>query len=148
MLLWYPYQFFKLPTKYFAFQKYIYFLDYATTIVSMFPPLPPLHTAPSQAISTPLFMSMVICISSLAAFFLYCTLCPHGYSVTTNLYFLTLHLFTNSPRTSSTLAAIRNVLCIYVFVSVLLCLVCFLDSNVDRYVFIAILLFIVLIIFF
>ena len=42
----------------------------------------------------------------------------------------------------------RNALLIHDSVSVLVYLVCFLDSIVDRYVFIAILLFIVLILFF
>ena len=46
----------------------LYFIDYAITVVLIFPPAP-LHPAPPlpQAIPPPLFMSMVMCINSLAA---------------------------------------------------------------------------------
>ena len=79
--------------------------------------------------------------------FLYCTLHPHGYSVTIYLYFLipsTLHPFAHIALLSGNH---QNVLRICDSVLVLLvCLV--LDLIVDRYVFIATLLFIVLIFFF
>ena len=77
-------------------------------------------------------------------------------------YFISAWLFSNyllvlvNPLTSSPILPQclpsdndQNVLHLHESVSVLLvCLVCFLDSIVDRYVFIAILLFIVLILFF
>ena len=70
-------------------------------------------------------------------------------AVTTYLYFLipsSLHPFPLTPLTSGNH---QNILCIHDSVSVLLvCSVCFLGSIVDRYVFSAILLFIVLIFFF
>ena len=69
----------------------------------------------------------------------------HGYSVTTSLYFLIpspLHLLPRLPLSSGNHQNHDSV-------SVLLvCLVCFLDSIVDRFIFFAILLFIVLIFFF
>ena len=87
-------------------------------------------------------------IGSLLLHFLYCALHPHGYSVTTYLYFLilsTLHLF---PHTTLPPGNNQNTLSIDDSVSVFpVCLVCFLDSIVHRYVFIDILLFIVLIFF-
>ena len=64
--------------------------------------------------------------------FLYCTLHPHGYS---NYLFVLL-----SPLTSSLIPPSSgnngNLLCIHDSVSILfVCLVCFLESVVDRYVF-------------
>ena len=79
---------------------------------------------------------------------LYCTVHPHGYSVNTYLYFLIpspLHPFPHTPFPSGNH---QNALHIRNSVSVLVCLVCFLDLIVDRYVFFAILLFIVLMFFF
>ena len=91
----------------------------------------------------------VMCISSWLFHSLYCTLHPYVYFATTYLYLLIpspLHSFPHNLLPSCTH---QNALCIHDSVSVLLvCLVCFLDSVVDRYIFIAILLFIVLIFFF
>ena len=65
-----------------------------------------------------------------------CTLHPHGYSVTTYLYFLiSSHLrpFSLSPFPSG---IHQNTLHVHDSVSVLLvCLVCSLDSVVDRYIY-------------
>ena len=76
---------------------------------------------------------------------------PHGYSVTTYLYFLILSPLHPFPHTLPSSANHQNALCIHDSVSVPLfvsvCLVCFLDSIVESYVF-AILSFIVLIFFF
>ena len=81
--------------------------------------------------------------------FLFCTLRTHGYSVTIYLYFLIpshLHPVPYMPLPSSNH---QNALHIHDSVSVLLvCLLCFLDSIIDIDVFIAILLFIVLIFFY
>ena len=80
--------------------------------------------------------------------FLYCTLQPHDYSVTTYLYIIpsSLHPFSHIPLPSDNH---QNALCIQDSVSVILVsLVCFLVTIGDRYVFIAILLFIVFIFFF
>ena len=80
--------------------------------------------------------------------FLCCTLHPHPYSVTTYLYFLIPlppHPF---PHTTLPSGNHQNALHIHDSVSVLVCLVCFLDSIVDRYVFVATLLFKVLIFLF
>ena len=102
------------------------------------------HHAFLQAIHTPLFMSYAY------KFF--------GYSISytalyipmaiLRLYFLIPSLLHPFPHTCLTSGNHQNVLCIHDSVSVLVCLVCFLDSIVDRCVFIAILLFIVLIFFF
>lgn len=79
--------------------------------------------------------------------FLHCTLHAHGYFINTYLYFWSLHLFTHSPRIPSHLATIKT-LRIHDSASVLfVCLFCK-DLIVDRYVCIAILLFIVLMFFF
>ena len=113
--------------------------------------LPLLHPAPHTPLGNPLTIVHVLgsCIGSLATPFLI-------------LYFTFLWLFCNyllvllnpSPLHPFSHMPLppgnhQNTLCIHDSVSVLLvCLVCFLDSIVDRYVFIAILLFIVLIFFF
>ena len=90
----------------------------------------------------------VICVSSLATPFPILYFTSPGYSVTTYLYFLIPsppHPFLYIPLPS---AHHQNVLHIHDSVSVLLLfLVCFLDSLVDRYVFIEILFFVVLILF-
>ena len=68
-----------------------------------------------------------------------------------NYLFILLNPHTSSPIPHNLLTSgnCQNTLHIHDSVSVLLvCLVCFLDSIVDRYVFIAILLFIVLIFYF
>ena len=71
------------------------------------------------------------------------------YSVTNNLYFSIPSPFFSHPSNTLPSGNHQNVLCIYDSVSVLLVhLFCFLDSIVDRYVLIAILLFIFLIFFF
>ena len=103
------------------------------------------HPLLPQAIPTPLFMS----IGPVYKFF--GTLFPI-------LYFTSLWLFCNTdwyflislplhslPLTPHPSSKCPNTLCIHDSVSVLVCLVCFLDSIIDRYVFIAILWFIVLI---
>ena len=72
----------------------------------------------------------------------------HGYSVTTYLYFLIPSPLHPLPHTLLPSGNHQNTLCIHDCVSVLrVCLICFLDLIVDRYVFFAILLFIVLILF-
>ena len=76
------------------------------------------------------------------------TLHPHGYLVTTYLYFLIpspLHPFPDNRLPSGNP---QNALHIHDSVSVLLCFISFLDLIVDTHVFITILLFIVLIFFF
>ena len=73
---------------------------------------------------------------------LYCTLYLHDYSVTTSLYFLIPSPFSPISPTPMPSGHCQNILCIYDSVSVLLVrLFWFLDSIVDRYIFIAILLF-------
>ena len=105
---------------------------------TQYPPLP-------QTIPTPLFMSMGH-VYKYFGYSIFCTLCPHGYSVTIHLYFLIpspLHPFPHTPSGKH-----QNTLCIHDSFSVLVCIVCFLGSVVERYIFIAILLFIVLKFFF
>ena len=123
-------------------------------LVVPFPPLyspPPCTTPPTHIPLPPAFSSCpgVIHISSLAAPF------PIPYFTSPWLFckylFLLLNPFTSPPISatpSSHLATIKNPLHIHDSVSVLVCLVSFLDSTVDRYVFITILLFIVLNFFF
>ena len=73
---------------------------------------------------------------------------PYDYSVKTNLHFLIPSPFSSIPHNFHRSGNHQNFLCMYDFVSVLLvCLFCFLDSIVDRCVFIAILLFIFFIFF-
>ena len=115
----------------------------------IFPPLPPPPSTPHSLRQSPDHCSCpwVMRVSSLATPFLYCTLHLHSYCITTYLYFFIfspLHPFPYMPPPSGNH---QNALCIHNSVSVfLVCLVCFLDSIVDRYVFIAI-LFIVLTLF-
>ena len=82
---------------------------------------------------------------------LLCSLCftlhPYDYSVTTNLYFLIPSPFSPILLTLLLSGYHQNVLCIYDSVSVLIVYFVFLDSINDRYVFIAISLFIILIFF-
>ena len=131
----------------------LYFIDYAITVVLTFPVcLPPPFT---QYPSTPSGNSphhcscpWVMCICSLTTSF------PILYFVSPWLlcnYLFVLNILTSSPIPPHPLSSgnHQNTLHIHDSVSVLLvCLVCVLDSIVDRYVFIAILLFIVLIFFF
>ena len=65
--------------------------------------------------------------------------------------FVFMNLFISSPIPPQPLPSDnhQNALCIHDSVSIpFVCLVCFLESTVDRYVFIAIFMFIILIIFF
>ena len=130
---------------------FLFLIDYITVVLIFFP-FAPFHPVPTTPSSNPPIIVHVhgLCIETLwLLHFLHCTLYPHGYSVTTYLYFLipsSLHPFPHTPLTSGNH---QNILCIHDSVSVLLvCSVCFLGSIVDRYVFSAILLFIVLIFFF
>ena len=113
-------------------------------------PFAPLQLAPPTVSGNPHAIVHVhgSCVQVLwLLHFLYCILHLHGYSVTTNLYFLIpspLHPFPPAP---SHLATMKHFPRIHDSVSVLVHLVCFLDSTVDRYIFIAILLFVVLIFF-
>ena len=123
---------------YFFFLK-LYWLCYYSG--PDFSPLPPStqHPLLPEAILPTLFMSMGHVCKFWLLHFLYCTVHPHGYSISTCLYFLIpspLHPFPHIPPSNW---PHQNILCICDSVSVLLvCLVCFLDSIVDRYVFIAI----------
>ena len=120
--------------KQFSFLK-LYFIDYAITVTPTFSlcPLPPSTPTSLRQSKHNCSCSWVMCISSLAISFLH----PHGYCVTTYLYLITspLHPFPHTPISSG---SHQNTLCIHDSVSVLVCLVCFLDSIVDRYVFISI----------
>ena len=125
----------------------LYFIDYVTTIVLNFLPFPSSiqhYTLP--AIPTLLFMSM----GHVYKFFRYSISYTVLYTpwLFCNYLFVLLNpfLFFTHPPDSSHLDIIKM---FYDFVSVLLVhLFCFLDSIVDRYVFIAILLFIFLIFLF
>ena len=113
----------------------LYFIDYAIIVALIFPPLPPTHPASPTPSQSPRHCSCpwVMHISSLATPF-------------PILYFISPWLFCNylfvllNPPTSSPLPPHphpsenhQNNLCILDSVSVLLiCLVCFLDSIVDR----------------
>ena len=136
-------------------RTHFFLLNYILLIMllqlSQFFPCCPPHIAPStpQAIPTPLFMSMGHAYKFFGYSISYTVLyIPHGYSVSTNLYFLIpspLHPF---PQTPLPFGNHPNILHIRDSVSVLFCVVRFLDSVVDRYMFIAILMCIVLIFFF
>ena len=112
----------------------------------------PLHSIPHHAPSgNPHTVVHIhgscICVLWLLSF-LCCTLHPHDSSVTTCLYFLIPSPFLIHPSNPFPSDNYQNILCIYNSVSVLLvCLFCFLDSIVDWYVLIAILLFIFFIFF-
>ena len=129
--------------------NYIYRLCYYNYL--NFPPCPPPFNNPHSLSLSPHHCSCpwVIHVSSLATPFPILEFISHGYSVTTYLYFLIpspLHPFSPTPLPSGNH---QNVFCIYDSTSVLpVCLVCFLDSIVHRYIFFAILLFIVLIFYF
>ena len=111
----------------------LYFIDYAITVL-IFPTLLPLHPAPPipQAVPLSLFTSM----SHAYTFF--------GYSISytllyipmlwCNFLFVLLNTLTSSPIPLSS-GNHKNNLCIHDSVSVSVCLVCFLDSIVERYLF-------------
>ena len=123
---------------YAAFKNYILLIMLLQ--LSQFFPFP-------QAIPIPLFLSMGHRYKFVATLFpiLYCA-SPWLFC---NYLFVHLNPLTSSPIPPHTLPSgnHQNVLGIYDSVSVLVCLVCFLDSSVDRYVFIDILSFMVLIFF-
>ena len=127
----------------------LYFIDYVITVVPIFSPLPHLYQAIHSLRQFPHQYSCpwVICVSCLATLFPIQYFTSPWYCVTTYLYFLIpspLHLFSPTP---SHLATIKT-LTISMILSVLVCLVCFFRFTFDRYVFNAILLFLVLIFFF
>ena len=124
-------------------------LLYLSQFFSQFCPSPPSNPPLPQANPHLCLCLWVMCISSLAALFptLYFTspwlFCNY---LIVLLNPLTSHPF---PRTPLPSGNHQNTLHIHDSVSVrLVCLVCFLDSVVGRYIFIAILLCIVLIFFF
>ena len=114
--------------------------------LSQFCPFCPLHQAPPIPSGNPylyccpcpwpyiyvLWLLHVLC----------CTLYPHNFSVTSNLYSLIPSLVYPSLQLPSYLATIKTFPVYLIWF--LFCLFCFLDSIVDTYVFNAILLFIVL----
>ena len=116
-----------------------YSIDYFITVVLIFLPLPPSteHPLLPQAIPTPLFMSMGHVYKFFGYSISYTVLyIPHGYSVTTYLYFLIPSPLHPLPHTLLPSGNHQNTLCIHDCVSVLrVCLICFLDLIVDRYVF-------------
>ena len=105
------------------------------------PPLP-------QAIFTPLSLSIDYACMFFGYLFLCCILHPHDYSLITNLYHSIPSLLLPNFPTSLPSGNHQNSLCIYDSISVLLVGLFFLDSIVDRYVFVAILLFIFFTFFF
>ena len=128
------------------------FNDSLLLMLLQFSQISPVSTSPSTPISlqSPHRCSCpwVIRVISLAAPFPIMFFTSHGYSVTTYLYFLIpspLHPFSDTFLPSGN---DQTPLCVHDSVSVLVCLVCFLDSIVNRYVLITILLFMVLIFFF
>ena len=97
------------PFTFFLLSTIFYWLWYYSCPSTQHPPLP-------QAISTPLFMSMGLWLLR----FLYCTLYPHGYSVTTYLYFLIpspLHPFlhTLSQLATIKMLSVSMILCLFLF---------------------------------
>ena len=128
----------------------LYFIDYAITIILIFPPLPALHQVPPllQVIPHLCWCPWVMHIRSLAT--------PFPIMYFTSPWLFCNYLFVLHPLTSSSSPLHippsgnhQNTLCIHDSVSLLLvCLVCFLESTVNTFVFFAILLFIVLIFFF
>ena len=129
-----------------SFKKILFYgLCYYTC--PSFSPFVPLHPASPTPSGNPHLHVHGSCMYVLwLLHFLYCIL--HPYSVTTYLYFLIpspLHSFPHTPLPSHNC---QYSLRFHDSISVLfVCLVCFLNSVVDRYVFIAILLFIVFIFF-
>ena len=106
-----------------------YFIDYAIIVVPIFPPfsLPSQWYIPHSLWQSPPHCSCpwVMCIILWLLHFLYCTSHPHGYSVTTYLYFLIPSPPRPFPYTPLPSGNYQNPLCIHDSVSVLVCLVCF-----------------------
>ena len=131
----------------YLFFNYILFLMLLQ--LSQFSPLPPSTQSPPTPSSNPYSIVHVhrSCIKVIWLLYTLCCTSPsHDYSVKTNLHFLIPSPFSSIPHNFHRSGNHQNFLCMYDFVSVLLvCLFCFLDSIVDRCVFIAILLFIFLI---
>ena len=117
---------------------------YAITAVLIFLCPPPAPQQLPQALSTPLATPTGLAGKFSGHCFLFCSVHPHDCSVTTNMYLLKLSPFSSIYPTSIPCSNHQNVLCIYDCVL----LVRFLDSIIDRYVFIAILLFTFFILFF
>ena len=136
---------------YFLFPLIIFYslCYYSCSDVSPFSPFHPVPSISFKWYTCRFSCPWVMCVNSSAIPFPVLYLHPHGYSVTAYLYFLIpspLHLFLHIPLPSGNH---HNALHIHDSVSVLLvCSVCFLDTIVDRYIFFAILMFVVLIIFF
>ena len=128
---------------YFIYFK-LFFIDCAIKVVSVFSPLPPStqYSPHSQAVPTPLFLFMGMHISSLAtSFAILYFISPWLFC---NYLFVLLNPLTSNPFLYIPLPSGNCQNAFHNSVSVLIvCLVSFLDSVVDRCVFIAILLFIV-----
>ena len=116
-----------IPSPSFFFQ--LYFIDYGITVVPIFPPLSLLHPAPPTPSSN--LHTIVHVHGSLAAPF------PILYLISPwlfcNYLFVLLNPLTSSPIPPHTPPSgnHQNALCIHDPV-LLICLVCFLDSIVDR----------------
>ena len=130
----------------------MYFIDHAIILVPIFTPLPPppiaLHSLRQspQNCSCPWVMYIIrsLATPSPVLYFISPWLFCNYLSVF--LFLSLLHPFSYTPLPSGNH---QNALCIHYSISVLLIfLVCFLDLIVGRYAFIAILLFVVLILFF
>ena len=123
-----------------------YFIVYAITVFLIFPPLalstqPAPHSLRQSPYYCPCPWVMYIC--SMATIFPVLTFTFPWLFCNTNLYFIIPSHFSPISLTPFLSGNHQNGLCIYDSVSVLLVhLFCFLDSIVDRYIFIAILLFI------
>ena len=132
-LLWETYSFFKL-----------YFIDYVITVVPIFSPLPPPSSNPHSLRQSPHHCSWpwVTHINSLATPFptLYFTF-PWLFC---NYLFVLLNPLTSSPILSHTPMWQPSKYSLYPWFCLCSCLLCFLDSIVDRHVFLVILMFIVL----
>ena len=116
----------------------LYFIDYVITVVPIFPPLcaSTQHLTLPQATPTPLLMS----IDHVYKLFAYSISCTVLYIplVFCNYLFVLLIPLTSSPIPPPSLSSgnHQNALCIHDSVSVMLVsLVCFLDSIVDRFMF-------------
>ena len=118
----------------------LYFIDYAITVLLIFPLCPPLHPAPPTPSGNPhtIVHAHGSCVQVLwLLHFLYCTFHSCGCSVTTYLYSLSpspLHPFPH-PRLSIRQPSKHSLYPRHDSVPVLICLVYFLDSTMDRFVF-------------
>ena len=137
----------------FFLKPHLYFLIYYILLIMVLQlsPLPllsfPLPSTP-HSLSNPHTIVHVhgSCVCALWLLLFLCgTLHLHGYSVTTYLYFLIPSPPHPFPHISFPSGNHQNNLCVHDSVSILVCFACFLDSIVDRFVLIAILLFTVLI---